>query len=268
MRHLIFILCMTIISFSPSNSAGQEKNAPEGYSDPVTGMQFVPIPGGSFIMGHDNDRFARPAHEVKIKPFFMGKYEVTFAEYEKFVQDTGARMPDDSGWGTGIRPVINVSWHDATAFTKWLSKKSGRTFRLPTEAEWEYAARGGKQLHFAWGNEFGRGNANCAACGSSWDGRMTAAVGSFSPNPFGIHDLTGNVYEWCLDAKHKSYKGAPSDGSAWMTDGALDHLNRESRINRGGSWFQPSGEMPVYRRCWDRVDMTRNELGIRVVLEP
>lgn len=268
MRQLILILCLTVIPLFPSLSAGQEKSMPAEYTDPVTGMQFVSIPGGTFVMGNDHDPFARPAHEVTVKPFFMGKYEVTFAQYDKFCQETGRDKPDDSGWGRGIRPVINVSWHDATAFTEWLSKKTGRAFRLPTEAEWEYAARGGKQSHFAWGNEFGRGNANCDGCGSPWDGRQTAAVGSFSSNPYGLYDMTGNVYEWCLDAKHRSYNGARTDGSAWMADGVVDHRNRESRINRGGSWFQPADEMPVHRRCWDPVDMRRDELGFRVLMEP
>lgn len=234
-------------------------------TDPTTGMQFVFIPGGTFMMGDPTgkDPFAVPAHEVTVKPFYLGKYEVTFAEYDQFASDTKRLLPDDAGWGRGIRPVINVGWSDAVAFTEWLSKKTGKKFRLPSESEWEFAARGKTKSIFYWGDALGRSNANCKGCGSPWDDSQTAAVGSFSPNPFGLYDMTGNVYEWCLDTRHRNYEGAPRDGKPWISK-----KDKNFRINRGGSWFQPTREMPVYRRCWDRIDQTRTELGFRVLLEP
>lgn len=237
------------------------------YTESITGMQFVAIPGGTFTMGYDNDPFAHPAHEVTVKPFYLGKYEVTFAEYDKFARESGAKLPDDEGWGRGIRPVINISWDEAAAFTAWLSKKSGSAFRLPSEAEWEYAARGGTETFYPWGNNFGRSNANCSECGSPWDGRQTAPIGSFSPNPYGLYDMIGNVYEWCLDTRHRSYEGAPADGSAWTKNAQKDSRGRDFRINRGGSWFQPAREMTVYRRCWDAAEDRRSEIGFRVLME-
>lgn len=253
---LLFFSCFDSSALAAEPTTGT-------YTEQTTGMQFVLIPGGTFTMGHDNDKFARPAHEVTIASFSIGKYEVTFAEYDMFARETKGRMPDDEGWGRGIRPVINVGWDEAVAFTVWLSKKSGKRFRLPSEAEWEYAARGGTQTSYYWGESFGRSNANCAKCGSPWDGRQTAAIGSFNPNPYGLYDITGNVYEWCLDTRHRSYEGAPTDGSAWISE-----EDKNFRINRGGSWFQPAREMPVYRRCWDRIDKPRSELGFRVLMEP
>lgn len=264
---LIFLyvfICLTSTAFAA-------KAQPlETYTDPTTGMQFVSIPGGTFVMGDPSgkDPFAVPSHEVTVKPFYLGKYEVTFVEYDQFARETKRELPNDMGWGRGIRPVINVSWDDAIAFTKWLSKKSGKTFRLPSESEWEFAARGGTTSRYPWGDDFGRSNANCYGCGTPWDGQQTAAVGSFSPNPYGLHDMIGNVYEWCLDSLHKSYKGAPVNGSAWMTGGEKDHRKREARMNRGGSWFQPSREMPVFRRCWDATGEKLHELGFRVLMEP
>ena len=105
-------------------------------------------------------------------------------------------MPDDNGWGRGKRPVINVSWQDAVDFATWLSKKNKRTFRLPTEAEWEYAAKAGTSTPYWWGHKLLPGMAVCNACGSDWDGKSTAPVGSTKPNPWGVYDMNGNVWEW------------------------------------------------------------------------
>ena len=111
--------------------------------------------------------------------------------------------------------MINVSWDDAKAYVAWLSKKTGKTYRLLTEAEYEYATRAGTQTAYPWGNDIGENNANCRGCGSQWDGKQTAPVGSFSPNGFGLYDMVGNVGQWTEDCYHDSYNGAPADGSAW-----------------------------------------------------
>ena len=134
----------------------------------------------------------------------------------------------------GRRPVIKITWHQATDYAKWLSEQTGKRYRLPTEAEWEYAARAGTKSRYWWGNNLIKGMANCNGCGSDWDNKQTAPVGSFKPNPFGLYDTSGNVMEWVQDCWHKDYKGAPVDGSAWLEASGGD-CNR--RIIRGGSWW-------------------------------
>ena len=269
MRWTAALAGILFVALCCSTSAVATK-MPSTYTEPITKMQLALIPGGSYTMGDPTDRdpFAKPAHGVTVEAFYLGIFEVTFEQYETFARETQRPIPNDEDWGRGIRPVINVSWYDAVAFTEWLSKKSGRKFRLPSEAEWEYAGRGGTESFFYWGDNLGRSNANCAKCGSPWDGKQTAAVGSFKPNPYGLFDITGNVYEWCLDTRHRSYEGAPTDGSAWIKKGQKDFRGREFRINRGGSWFQPAREMTIYRRCWDAAEDKRSELGFRVLMEP
>jgi formylglycine-generating enzyme required for sulfatase activity len=139
--------------------------------------EMVPIPGNKFA---------------------IGKYSVTFKEWDACVADggCGGYQPSDNGWGRGSRPVINVSWNDAQAFVQWLSRKSGHTYRLPTEAEWQIAARAGTTTDYYWGNDVGRNHANCDGCGSEWDNRKTSPVGSFKPNAFGLYDIVGNAWQW------------------------------------------------------------------------
>ena len=178
--------------------------------------EMVVIPGGSFRMGcvsgRDCDDDEQPVHEVRVESFELGKYEVTFEEYDRFTAATGRdRASDQRGWGRGRRPVISVSWEDAVAYTKWLSGQTGERYRLPSEAEWEYAARAGSVTKYSWGNEIGINRANCRGCGSRWDDEQTAPVGSFGPNGWGLHDLHGNVYEWVQDCRNRSYQGAPTN---------------------------------------------------------
>lgn len=246
-----------------SLSAFSAERPPADYVDPVTGMEFMAIPGGTFMMGDDQDSTARPAHEVTVKPFLLGRYEVTYEQYAKFCTSTGRLIPSDKGWGMGKRPVVEVTWHEAVEFTKWLSEQTGKKFRLPSESEWEYAARAGVRTKYQWGDEVGNNRANCDGCGSQWDGHMTAPAGSFAPNGFGLYDMVGNVYEWCLDVQHNIYEGAPADGSAWL-DGGLQEL----RINRGGSWYRPPVESELSTRCWDTLDRERPDYGFRVAMEP
>lgn len=262
MRQFILILCLTIITCLPSLSAGEDQKKQSVYTEPVTGMQFVLIPGGTFVMGDEHGAFSIPVHQVSISPFYMSKYEVTFAQYDQYCDEVGRAKPDDQGWGRGIRPVINVNWHEAVAFAQWLSKKTGKSFRLPSEAEWEYAARGGLQTRFPWGKDLGRGNANCRGCGSLWDDKQTAAVGSFSPNGYGLFDTSGNVYEWTLDTEHRDYTGAPDDGSAWLGGAEPDWF-----ITRGGSWNTRIVDIMSTRRCWDKSDYRSNNVGFRLVME-
>lgn len=199
--------------------------------------EMVRIPPGKFLMGspeNDTDGYddERPQHEVTIAyAFEIGKYEVTFDEYDAFANATKRQLPNDRGWGRGKRPVINVSWNDAQDYVQWLSKQTGKKYRLPTEAEWEYAARAGSQTRYWWGDDIGQNNAVCDGCGSEWDNKKTAPVGSFKPNTFGLYDTAGNVLEWTQDCWHGYYNNAPSDGSAWQDKGAGDCSRR---LVRGG----------------------------------
>jgi Sulfatase-modifying factor enzyme 1 len=173
-----------------------------------------------------------PPHEVTIaKTFAVGRTEVTFAEWDICVAEGACLKASDSGWGRGDRPVINVSWDDAKEYVAWLSRITGKDYRLLSEAEWEYAARAGTTTPYSWGDNIGKGNANCRGCDSQWDGKQTAPVGSFKPNAFGLYDMHGNVIEWVEDRWHESYGGAPTDGTAWLQDG-----DASRPIVRGGSW--------------------------------
>jgi len=229
------------------------------------GPLLVGVPGGVFQMGYSRDTLTpeeTPVHQVQIPAFYIGRYEVTFAEYDRFARATGRDRPDDEGWGRGQRPVVNISWDDAQAYVAWLSGRTGKRYRLPSEAEWEYAARAGTEGFYWWGYEIGTNNANCFDCGSQWDNRSTAPVGSFEENPFGLKDTAGNVMEWVADCYHNSYHGAPIDGSAW-TSGVCSE-----RVARGGAYNKPARSMHVSRRSGFSPDTRLGFIGFRVVREP
>jgi formylglycine-generating enzyme required for sulfatase activity len=161
---------------------------------------------------------------------------VTFDQWDECASNRGCDgyRPSDAGWGRGKRPVINVSWEEATQYAIWLSKITGKQYRLLTEAEYEYATRAGSTTTYPWGNDIklnGEPMANCDICGSQWDSKQTAPVGSFAPNEFGLFDMLGNVLEWVEDCDNYGYVGAPQDGSAWISGG-----NCSDRTLRGGSW--------------------------------
>ena len=212
--------------------------------------EMVVIPGGRFQMGCVSGKncqgYEKPVHEVRVASFALSKYEVTFEEYDRFTAATGRKLAADRGWGLGRRPVIHVSWTDAVAYAEWLSDQTGERYRLPSEAEWEYAARAGSATKYSWGNQIGRNRANCDGCGSQWDGEKTAPVGSFSPNAWGLHDMHGNVWEWVQDCWNDSYQGAPTDGSAWTSGDC------KRRVLRGGSW----NYFPVILRAALRLRIT------------
>ena len=168
--------------------------------------EMVVIPAGSFEMGSNSD-YEGPVHRVSIaRPFAIGRFEVTFDEWDNCVNAGGCTYRGrDQGWGRGNRPVIDVSWLDAKAFATWLSRKTGQSYRLPTEAEWEYAARGGTKSAFWWGNTAGSGRANCDDCGTD-AAKRTSPVGSYKPNPFGLYDTAGNAAEWVEDCWNNDYQ--------------------------------------------------------------
>ena len=191
------------------------------------------------------------------------KYELTFADWDACVAAGGCNgyKPNDLGWGRGQQPVINVSWDDAHAYVAWLSAVTGKTYRLLSEAEYEYATRAGTTTAYPWGDDIGQNNANCDGCGSQWDGQQTAPVGSFAPNAFGLYDMVGNVFEWTEDCRHTNYNGAPTDGSAWLdaNDGdCTDH------IVRGGSWANPPSSARSATRGWNTAVTRVFDEGFRV----
>ena len=210
------------------------------------------------IGSHERDA-ELPIHTVMIeRPFAVGRFEVTFDEWEACVADNGCisnRNPDDRGWGKGRRPVINVSWGDAKNYVDWLSRRSGKTYRLLTEAEWEYAARAGSHDKYTWGNEIGKNRANCDGCGSQWDKKHTAPVGSFQRNAFGLHDMHGNVREWVADcyANH-----TPLDGNAAPEAGGC------SRVVRGGGWSDVPSNLRSASRTMHRPEFRVHDVGTRV----
>jgi len=232
--------------------------------------EMVVVPAGSFQMGSntgDNDE--KPVRTVKIGySFAVGVYEVTFAEWDACKADRRCHNPSDEGWsnkpgsperwGRGRRPVMNVSWDDAQQYVRWLSQKTGQTYRLLSEAEWEYVARAGTKTRFWWGDDIGSGQANCTGCGGPQDDRKTVPVGSFKANAFGLYDVHGNVLEWVEDCYHDNYQGAPEDGSAWHA------FSCDGRVLRGGSWFN----FPLLLRSANRIpsapDYLSSNMGFRV----
>jgi formylglycine-generating enzyme required for sulfatase activity len=195
------------------------------------GPLMVKLPSGTFKMGSKNSlpyHDERPQHEVTLRAFSISRYEVTFEEYDRFARATGSPLPDDRGWGRGKRPVINVNWHEATKYTKWLTDQTGHQYQLPSEREWEYAATAGTDTNYWWGIRVGENNANCGICDSQWDGKKTAPVGSFKPNAFEIYDTIGNVMEWTRSCLRRSYQGAPATGNQWRGGDCSQRMVRSS----------------------------------------
>ena len=225
------------------------------------GPEMVVVPAGRFRMGclsNDDDCFddEKPAREVMIAvPFALSVHEVTFEDYDRFAYPNKV---DDAGWGRGTRPVINVSWDDVQQYVGWLSAQTGAEYRLPSEAEWEYAARAGRTTKYHWGNEVGTNLANCLddTCGDQWE--YTAPVGSFPPNGFALYDMHGNVDEWVRDCWNDSYAGAPSDGTAWLRGDC------RQRVSRGGSFFDNARYLRAADRSRIATGRRYDNVGFRV----
>jgi formylglycine-generating enzyme required for sulfatase activity len=226
--------------------------------------EMIVIPAGSFVMGspatekgrYDNEG---PQHKVTIaKPFAVSKFDVTFADWDACVSVGACPKAADTGYGRDTKPVINVGWDDAQTYVAWLSRMTGQPYRLLTEAEWEYAARAGTTTAYYWGDDIGKGNANCNGCGSKWDNQQTSPVGSFAANQFGLYDMAGNVWQWVQDCYQDNYSGAPVDGSAWISGDC------SRRVVRGGTWINS----PRDRRAADRYGNTAvgrsYDIGFRV----
>jgi formylglycine-generating enzyme required for sulfatase activity len=183
---------------------------------------------------------------------------VTFADWDACVSIGPCPQLNDSSFGRRLKPLINVSWEDAQQYVGWLSTMTGKTYRLLTEAEWEYAARAGSTTAYPWGDDIGVRNANCAQCGSKWDNQQTSPVGSFKPNAFGLYDMVGNVWQWVQDCLHLDYTSAPSDGSLW-TGGDCNY-----RLGRGGAWDRPPEFLRSATRAWNNPTARANIIGFRL----
>jgi formylglycine-generating enzyme required for sulfatase activity len=228
--------------------------------DCATCPALVALPGGTFEMGSNSDDPAeRPVHRVSIgQPFAIGKYEVTIEQWNACADATGCPRIDVEGNASKSAPVRNLSWDDAQVYVKWLTKTTGKTYRLPTEAEWEYAARGGTTTTYWWGNEMRKGYADCKDCGEPWRKDSPVNVGSFMANPFGLFDMNGSVWEWVGDCWHGSYKGAPADGRVW------DEAGCPMRVIRGGSWPDGSAYMQSSTRFKYSASVRQSQNGMRV----
>jgi formylglycine-generating enzyme required for sulfatase activity len=244
--------------------------------------EMVVVPAGSFMMGsNDGGIDEKPVHKVTFaKPFAVGKFEVTVGEYLACVAARACPPPEWNEPGSNYNvstfgidhyhklgqalshpqhPIVGVSWHNAKQYAAWLSEQtSKKPYRLLSEAEWEYAARAGSGTKYTWGDEIGRNRANCDGCGSQWDNKHTAPVGSFQANAFGLHDIHGNVWEWIADCHKDSYANAPSDGTATSDVAGC------SRVMRGGSWVNNPKILRSANRGGNSPASRLNNLGFRV----
>ena len=224
----------------------KESSSPTPATAPIAAQlipEMVPIPGGTFAMGSDDDPSEKPIHRVTIKPFAISKFPITVREWNACV---AAKSCTYAPTGKDDAPVTNLSWTDTQQFVEWLRKITQKPFRLASEAEWEYAARGGSRTKFWWGDQLQADMANCKGCNEPYDASQPLKVGSFKPNSFGLYDMGGNIHQWVADCWHKNYQGAPSDGSAWVDNDCL------SQVIRSGSWKNdPSYVRPSSRDHYD-----------------
>ena len=276
----------------PDAGSGRARAVGEVFHDCDGCPEMVVVPAGEFMMGSPASEEGRysdegPRHRVRIgSPFAVSIHEVTFAEWDACASaggcgrmlrseamslglessacapngNCGGYRPWDE-WGRGSLPVINVSWDDAQSYVTWLAGRTGASYRLLSEAEWEYVARAGTTTRYWWGDAVGRNRANCFDCGSRWDGEQTAPGGSFETNAFGLHDVSGNVSEWVEDCWSRNYLAAPSDGAAWTTG---DDYDCDSRVLRGGSWLDDSMDVRSAARSREARDSRIYDVGFRV----
>jgi formylglycine-generating enzyme required for sulfatase activity len=267
------LIILLLLSLFASRTLAAEQPERE-FKECTDCPRMVGIPAGDFLMGSPKSEAGRfdaegPQHRVRVRAFALGKYDVTSEEFLKFLGETGYQPKPcnpilNMGWRTleGGKayapspsqiepprwPAVCLDWKDAQAYIDWINGKARAArpslgaragpYRLPTEAEWEYAARGGTTTSRWWGDALGSGNANCNGCGSEWDYNTLADVDAFKPNPFGLYGMLGNAWQWTQDCWHPSYVGAPGDGRAW-DGGACD-----KHVIRGGAW----NNLPVFVR--------------------
>ena len=213
-------------------------------------LEMIYIAGDTFMMGSpkgEGDKCEKPQHKVTIQPFFMSKYPITQTQYQQITRQNPSDFKDNNQ-----RPIEDVSWNNAVEFCGILSKRTGKKYRLPSEAEWEYACRAGTTTKYHFGDTITDKLAN-------YDENETTPVGKYPPNAFGLYDMHGNVWEWCEDNWHENYEGAPTDESAWLSG------DNTIKVVRGGSWDDfPDECRSAYRYC-DSRDEYSDDIGVRVV---
>jgi formylglycine-generating enzyme required for sulfatase activity/class 3 adenylate cyclase len=217
------------------------------------------IRGGSFTMGSNDDVTEKPTHQVTIKPFAIGQYPISVRDWN---QCAAAKACAFVATGKDDAPITNVSWTDAKQFVAWLAETTHKAYRLPSEAEWEYAARGGTQTKYWWGDQLQPDMANCKNCTNIMSPEQPLKVGSFKPNPFGLYDMGGGVDQWVEDCWHKNYQGAPADGSAWTDGDCLSHVIRSGSWKNDAQYVRPSN-----RDNYD-TNVRYPTHGFRVALSP
>jgi len=260
-QYLFVMLVVVFLHLSANTVAADRQLAGE----------FIDIPEGIFLMGDSSGEGGddeKPPHQVKIKPFRLAKHEVTFVQWDFCVEDGGCNnyRPDDEGWGRGEHPVINVSWDDIQIYLAWLNKKTGRNYRLPSEAEWEYAARAGTTMAYPWGFRASHDYANYGkddlrdkqAIGHERWGKPQP-VGQLHANNFGLYDMHGNVWEWTDDCWHPTYENAPRNSVSWTISG-----NCSLRVSRGGSFNNRPRNVRSAARTWNNSSFRYNNLGFRL----
>ncbi len=215
--------------------------------------------GGSFAMGGNEEISEKPVHQVTIKPFAISKFPVSVREWNDCA---AAKACGFVASGKDDAPITNASWSDAKQYVAWLAEATRKAYRLPTEAEWEYAARGGTQTKYWWGDQFQSGMANCKNCTDIAATEQPTKVGSFKPNPFGLYDMGGGVDQWVEDCWHKNYHGAPADGSAWVESECASHVIRSGSWKNDARYARPSN-----RDSYD-TNVRYPTHGFRVALSP
>ncbi|MGY3607906.1 MULTISPECIES: SUMF1/EgtB/PvdO family nonheme iron enzyme [unclassified Bradyrhizobium] len=244
----------------PSASPAVTAVAPPTPPTPsVREPEMVALQGGSFSMGSNDDASERPIRRVTVKPFAIAKYPVTVREWNACA---AAKVCGFTATGKDEAPVTNVSWSDAKQYVTWLADVTKKAYRLPSEAEWEFAARGGTQTRYWWGEQMQPGMASCKDCGDSAAAEQPTKVGNFKSNPFGLHDMGGGVDQWVEDCWHKNYQGAPADGSPWLGGDCTSH------VLRSGSWKNDTRYVrPANRDNYD-TNVRYPTHGFRVALSP
>jgi len=241
---------------SASPAAPTAQPAPQAAAS-VREPEMISLRGGSFAMGSNEDVSEKPIRQVTVKPFAMGKFPVSVQEWNACA---AAKACGFTATGKDDAPVANVSWSDAKQYAAWLAETTRKPYRLPSEAEWEYAARGGTQTRYWWGDQFQPGMVNCKNCSDILITDQPVKVGSLKPNPFGLFDMGGGVDQWVEDCWHKNYQGAPADGSAWIENEC------PSRVIRSGSWRKDSSYARTANRGSYDTNVRYPTHGFRVAL--
>jgi formylglycine-generating enzyme required for sulfatase activity len=227
--------------------------------------EMLVVPAGEFIMGSPaseegrNNNEGRQHKVIFARSFAVAKFDVTFDDWDDCVAYGDCERVSDPGYWRSWHPVVNVTWDDARRYAAWLSRMTGKPYRMLSEAEFEYAARAGTQTAYPWGDKIGNSNANCVGCGSQWDNRKPSPINSFAANRFGLQAMHGNVWQWTEDCWHEDYKGAPEDGSAWVEGGDCSR-----RVVRGGSWRNDPRLLRSAVRDKGRTGDRSDDLGFRV----